>query len=279
MVTFTACLNRTKRNTQLTLALLTILIVSTVALGQVLYGSIVGTVTDPNGAAVSGAKVELTNVATGAVSSTTTEESGAYKLNDLQVGTYKVTISGASFKKTIKEDVRIDANKTYRYDAQLEVGGVAETVVVTAGQEATLQTDRGDVNITKTDREINNLPLFGSVGRNYQSLIALIPGTARGTGGFFIGNGAGEDNSAAGNPQRSQSYNINGVSRLQNNTKIDGASIIYPWLPTNTVYVPPAEAIQEVNIVTNAFAAEQGLADKGVLIVSGARPQGPRQVL
>ena len=268
MVTFTACLNRTKRNTQLTPALLSILIVSSVALGQVLYGSIVGTVTDPNGAAVSGAKVELTNVATGAVSSTTTEESGAYKINDLQVGTYKVTIFGASFKKTIKEDVRIDANKTYRYDAQLEVGGVAETVVVTAGQEATLQTDRGDVNITKTDREINNLPLFGSVGRNYQSLIALIPGTARGTGGFFIGNGAGEDNSAAGNPQRSQSYNINGVSRLQNNTKIDGASIIYPWLPTNTVYVPPAEAIQEVNIVTNAFDAEQGLAGGAAINVT-----------
>src|SRR5215470_11318099 len=260
MVTFTACLNRTKRNTQLTLALLSILFVSSVALGQVLYGSIVGTVTDPNSAAVSGARVELTNVATGAVSSTTTEESGAYKINDLQVGTYKVTISGASFKKTIKEDVRIDANKTYRYDANLEVGGVAETVVVTAGQEATLQTDRGDVNITKTDREINNLPLFGSVGRNYQTLLSLIPGTARATGGFFTGNGAGEDNSAAGNPQRSISYNVNGVSRLQNNTRIDGSSIIYPWLPANTVYVPPSEAIQEVNIVTNAFDAEQGLA-------------------
>jgi hypothetical protein len=56
------------------------------------------------------------------------------------------------------------------------------------------------------------------------------------------------------------SFNVNGVSRLQNNTKLDGSSIIYPWLPTNTVYVPPSEAIQEVNIVTNAFDAEQGIA-------------------
>ncbi len=71
---------------------------------------------------------------------------------------------------------------------------------------------------------------------------------------------SGEENSAAGNPQRSISYNVNGVSRLQNNTRIDGSSVIYPWLPTNTVYVPPAESIQEVNIVTNAFDAEQGLA-------------------
>src|SRR5512138_3845508 len=104
MVTFTACPNRTKRNAQLTLVLLSILIMASVALGQVLYGSIVGTVTDPNGAAVPGATVEMTNVATGAVSSTKTDDSGAYKINDLQVGTYKVTISGASFKKTIKED-------------------------------------------------------------------------------------------------------------------------------------------------------------------------------
>ncbi|HEV8368736.1 MAG TPA: TonB-dependent receptor [Pyrinomonadaceae bacterium] len=280
MFTFTACPNRTKRNTHLTertrkqeaspilrrsaqylaMSLLSVLFVSTAAWAQVLYGSIVGNVSDPNGAAVQGAKVDLTNLATGAVSTTTTDENGSYKINDLQIGTYKVSVSKASFKTTLKEDVRIEANKTLRSDAQLEVGGVAETVVVTAGQEATLQTDRGDVNITKTDREVNNLPLFGSIGRNYQSLIYLIPGTTRGTGGFFINGSGTEDNSAAGNPQRSMSFNVNGVSRLQNNQKIDGSSIIYPWLPANTLYVPPAEAIQEVNIVTNAFDAEQGLA-------------------
>jgi Carboxypeptidase regulatory-like domain/TonB dependent receptor len=235
---------------------------------QVLYGSLVGNVTDPNGAAVSGAKIEVTNLATGGVSSVTTDDRGGYSLNDLQVGVYKVTVSRSSFKTTIREDVRIEANKTYRFDAALEVGGVEETVVVTATQDATLQTDRGDVNVTQTARQINDLPLFGSIGRNYQSLMYLIPGTTRGTGGFFINGSGTEDNSAAGNPQRSMSFNVNGVSRLQNNTKIDGSSVIYPWLPGNTVYVPPAEAIQEVNIVTNAFDAEQGLAGGAAVNVS-----------
>ena len=253
MFTFTACPNRTKRTPNLTdrksekqspsarmtlswsvqclrLLVITVLLVPTAIRAQVLYGSLVGTVTDPNGAAVSGAKVELTNIATGAVSNTTTDDNGSYKINDLQVGTYKVTITGASFKTTINENVPIEANKTYRYDSKLEVGGVAETVVVTAGQEAALQTDRADVNVTQTARQVNNLPLFGSIGRNYQSLIYLIPGTTRGTGGFFINGSGTEDNSAAGNPQRSMSFNVNGVSRLQNNTKIDGSSIIYPWL-------------------------------------------------
>jgi len=137
---------------------------------------------------------------------------------------------------------------------------VQETVVIGGGAEIPLQTDRADVNATLNARQVNNLPLFGSVGRNYQSLIYLIPGATRGTGGFFINGSGTEDNSAAGNPQRSMSFNVNGVSRLQNNTRIDGSSIVYPWLPTNTVYVPPSEAIQEVNIVTNAFDAEQGLA-------------------
>src|ERR1041384_3489481 len=242
----------------LALLILLVILVPAAARAQVLYGSLVGNVTDPNGAAVTGAKVELTNVAAGDVSTVNTDDRGSYALNDLQVGVYKVTISRASFKTTLKEDVRIEANKTYRFDAQLEIGGVEETVLVAATQDATLQTDRGDVNVTQSAREINNLPLFGSVGRNYQSILMLIPGTSRSQG--FVGNGSGEENSAAGNPQRSISYNVNGVSRLQNNTRIDGASVIYPWLPTNTVYVPPAEAIQEVNVVTNAFDAEQGLA-------------------
>jgi hypothetical protein len=255
----------------LTRALILLLATFTLSVGarsQVLYGSMTGIVTDPKGAAVPGAKVEVTNIATSGTRSVTSDDRGGYTFNDLQAGTYRLTVSLASFKTLLKDDVRIETNKVHRFDAQLEVGEVRETVVVTAGQEAALQTDRGDVNVTKTDREINNLPLFGSAGRNYQSLIALIPGTARGTGGFFIGNGAGEDNSAAGNPQRSISYNVNGVSRLQNNTRIDGSSVIYPWLPANTVYVPPAEAIQEVNIVTNAFDAEQGLAGGAAINVT-----------
>lgn len=274
MFTFTAFPTRTKHNTHrpapyLLLLVLLVLLVPAVTWAQVLYGSLVGNVTDPNGAAVSGAKVEITNVATGDVSTVMTDDRGAYSLNDLQVGVYKVSISRSSFKTTVKEGIRIDANKTYRFDAPLEIGGLEETVLITAGLDTTLQTDRADVNVTQNARQINNLPLFGSVGRNYQSIIQLIPGTTRGTGSFFLNaNGNGEDNSAAGNPQRSISYNVNGVSRLQNNTKIDGASIIYPWLPTNTVYVPPAEAIQEVNIVTNAFDAEQGLAGGAAINVS-----------
>src|SRR5256886_4588530 len=212
----------------LTRALILLLATFTLSVGvrsQVLYGSMTGIVTDPKGAAVPGAKVEVTNMATSETRSVTSDERGGYTFNDLQAGTYRLTVSLASFKTLLRDDIRIETNKVYRFDPQLEVGEVKETVVVTAGQEATLQTDRGDVNVTQSARQINDLPLFGSVGRNYQRLIYLIPGTTRGTGGFFINGSGTEDNSAAGNPQRSMSFNVNGVSRLQNNTKIDGSSV------------------------------------------------------
>ena len=137
MLTFTTFPARTKCNAHLParrvlkrsacyLALLvfSVLLVPAAAWAQVLYGSLVGNVTDPNGAAVSGAKVEVTNLATGSVSSVMTDDRGGYALNDLQVGAYKVTISRSSFKTTIREDVRIEANNTYRFDAALEVVGV-----------------------------------------------------------------------------------------------------------------------------------------------------------
>ncbi|MBS1786230.1 MAG: TonB-dependent receptor [Acidobacteria bacterium] len=224
---------------------------------QVLYGSLTGNVTDPSGAIISGAKVEARNVSTGAAQIVITDERGAFSFSNLQAGIYKVTVIAQSFKTLVQDNLKVDANTSRRLDVQMQVGDVTASVQVSAESPA-LQTDRADVNITQSARQVNNLPLFGSVGRNYQTLMQLIPGTSR--SGGFVGNGSGEENSAAGNPQRSISYNVNGVSRLQNNTRIDGSSVIYPWLPTNTVYVPPAESIQEVNIVTNAFDAEQGLA-------------------
>jgi hypothetical protein len=228
---------------------------------QVLYGSLTGNVTDQSGAAVSGAKVEALNVGTNVSKTTTTDDKGFYQFSDLLPGVYKVTVDAASFKTLAQEDVRIDANTARRIDAQLQASGVSETVVVTAASAA-LQTDRADINITQPTRQVNDLPITGSVGRNYQSLMVTVPGAIM----------QGEQNSAAGSPQRSISFNVNGVSRLQNNTRIDGSGVIYPWLPTNTAYVPPAESIQTVNIVTNSFDAEQGLAGGAainVMIKSG----------
>jgi len=246
---------------QLASAVLLLVVLATTGHSQVLYGSLTGNVTDIQDAVLPGAEVVATNVATGVARTTITDASGIYLFNDLQAGRYRVTVSLSGFRRVSIENVQIDVNTARRADAKLELSNVSEEVTVTA-PITVLETERAALHVTQTAREVNDLPLTGSAGRNYQSLMQVVPGALM----------AGEQNSAAGSPQRSLSFNVNGVSRLQNNTRLDGASIVYPWLPTNTAYVPSAEAIQEVSIVTNAFNAEQGLAGGAainVIIKSG----------
>lgn len=222
---------------------------SSPAAAQILYGSITGNVSDQTGAALPGVSVEAANTGTGVVKTMTTDDRGAYSFVDLQPGVYTVTIKAAGFQTVAHKNAQVASNAVLRVDAQLELSGVSDVIEVSSTAPL-LQTDRSDIHITQTTRQVNELPLTGSSGRNYQSLMTLVPGAVM----------AGEQNSAAGSPQRAISFNVNGVSRLQNNTKLDGASVVYPWLPTNTAYVPSSEAINEVSIVTNSYNAEQGLA-------------------
>ena len=230
----------------LALALLTPLGVD----AQVLYSSLTGNVTDPTGAAVAGAKVEALNIGTGVSTSVVTDERGSYTFNNLQAGIYKVTITASTFKVLVQDNVRLDANSARRLDGQLELGEVSAVVQVTVTDEA-LQTDRADLNTQLQASQIANLPITSSAGRNFQALYRIVPGFSQVTEGFT---------SDGGNPQRSIGGNVNGTSRQNNLTRIDGASNSYIWLPENTAYVPPTESIQSVSIVTNSYDAEQGNA-------------------
>src|SRR5262245_56205559 len=222
---------------------------------QVLYGSLAGNVTDSTGAVVVGATVRALNVGTNVTKAATTDGRGAYLFSDLLPGEYEVTIESAGFSARTQKGIRIDSNTVRRADARLDVSSVSETIEITAAS-APLQTDRADVHVTQSERQVNDLPLSGSLGRNYQSLMQVVPGAVI----VRTENGQGEANSQAGSPQRSISFSANGVSGWQNQTRIDGSPVQYTWLPTNTSYVPSAEAIQEVSIVTNSYNAEQGMA-------------------
>lgn len=222
---------------------------------QVLYGSLVGSVTDSSGAAVPNAKIEVRNSATGLSRETNSDDRGNFQFNNLPGGTYVVNISAASFSKFEQTDLAINANTTVRIDARLNVAQVNETITVSGGA-VTLQTDRADVQAQLGRRIVSELPI--GAGRNYQQIYRTIPGFTP----------PAEMHSDAGNPQRALGTNVNGVSYSTNNTRLDGATISYPWLPHITAYVPPAEAIETVNIVTNAFDAEQGMAGGAAVNVS-----------
>ncbi len=232
-------------------------------LAQVLYGTMTGTVTDKTGAVVPGVTVTVTNQGTGAVRTTTTSAQGDYRLTNLPPGTYTMSLQETGFAGFTQKDIVIDANREARVDVPLQPAGVTQTVTVT-GAQPILQTETAEVNHQITDEQIAQLPITSSQGRNYQSLYTLIPGAAA----------VQEQNSTASNPSRAMSLNVNGVEDMSNTTRIDGAVNTYGWLPYLVAYVPPADSIRTVNIVTNSFNAEQGVAGGAsinVITKSGTR--------
>ncbi len=214
---------------------------------QVLYGTLLGRVEDPSGAVLVGTTIEVTNASTGIKRTGITDDTGSFAFRDLQPGSYELKVTQTGFKAYVKPGVMININSITREDVRMELGMASDTVTVTAGA-AMLQTDRAEVSAQLERAQITQLPVTS--GRNFQQLYKLIPGAAP----------PAEAHSDAGNPQRALTTYFNGVSHSNNNTRIDGATISYPWLPHIVAYVPPAEAVEMVNVVTNSFDAEQGLA-------------------
>lgn len=223
---------------------------------QVLYGSLTGTVSDPSGAAVSGARVEALDVGKGMTQETTTDVNGIYRFSALLPGIYKVTIAISGFEKQVTPGVRVEANEVARVDGRLKIAAATQDVTVTA-EAPLLQTDRSDVHTDLNAAEVQSLPAISSEGKSFQALYKIIPGASLPM----------ENNSAGGNPQRAMTSNVNGQSTQGNNTRIDGVQDAYPWLPANIAYVPPTDAIETVNVVTNSFDAEQGNAGGAVVNV------------
>lgn len=224
------------------------------AWSQVLYGSIVGNVRDATGAAVPGASITITSQGTNQVRTTTTNDEGGYNLPTVQSGTYEIKSTKDGFRAIVENNVNVTINTVARVDFTMQVGNVSESIEVSS-QSQTLQTDRSDVRAEITTKTLTDIPVPGQ--RNYQALFITIPGITP----------PSTPHSIPSNPSRSMSWNTNGVNRAANNTRIDGASATNVWLPHIASYVPALESIETVNIVTNSFDAEQGLAGGAAVTV------------
>ena len=148
----------------------------------------------------------------------------------------------------------LTAGNILRVNATLEIGALTESITVTT-EAALLKTDKADVSVELQPKEITDLPL--NQFRNYQALMNLVPGA---TPGAF-------QNSQGSTPQRSLSVNVNGTNRNNNSTRIDGAASINIWLPHHAGMVASAETIDNVNIVTNNFDADTGMAGGAAIAV------------
>jgi len=155
------------------LAMVGLIIFPITAVAQITTATIIGTITDPNGAPVPSASVTARNVDTSVTRTVSSGEDGGYRLEFLPVGNYVVEITASSgFKKAYRDSIVLRVNDTTRIDIVLEVGSVDEQVTVTSAPPD-INTSSAELGRTVQSREIENLPL---VERNVYSLLDLTPG-------------------------------------------------------------------------------------------------------
>ena len=227
------------------------------AIAQTTNATIVGDVTDPQGAALVGATITVKNTATGVTRTVPTSEFGAYRVFPLNPGTYEVSVAAPGFKTKVQSNVVLDAAANVKVDFQLEVGAITETVEV-AATASVLQTQEASVGGTVTGNEVARLPVNG---RNYTRLIMMMPGTSdigqSQTRGTFSGTIL---------------VSVNGQRRQDNNFTVDGVDNNFMMM-NSPGGSPPMDSIQEFRVLENTSAefGRSAGANVNVVIKSGTR--------
>ncbi|MGC2658199.1 MAG: TonB-dependent receptor [Bryobacteraceae bacterium] len=226
--------------------------------GQAVSATLVGTVTDASGGVVADAKVTLVETNTDVEQTRNTNTSGNYTFPFVPPGHYTVTAESSGFRRETRSGIDLTVDTETRVDLQLQPGNVSETVAVSATTPL-LQADRADISSSIAAVQVQDLPL--GVNRNYQSLLDLVPGTTPAT----------FDHSQFYNAASSLQTESNGQMRQANNYQIEGVDN-NERARNLQVLVPPAEAIQVVDISTSNHDSELGFgggAVTNVILKSG----------
>ena len=227
--------------------LLTTFLAAPCSQAQVNTGAISGTVVDKTAAALSGAKVVVTQEATGESKSILTSGEGLYLVNFLAPGTYKVTVQAAGFEEAVRDNVVVEVNQTVRLDFSLVVGSSTQIMEVTAAPPL-LDTEKSSLGTVEEAERIVELPLNG---RNFVLLAGLGPGVNAGVAGA-AGSGQTFETGRA-----NLAFSVNGMGVLNNNFLLDGLDN-NEFGNSVAIAVPPPDAIQEFRIESNAMSAEFG---------------------
>jgi len=214
-----------------------------VAWAQTTRGAIVGTIHDQQGGAIPGARVTVTNPATGLTRTAATADNGSFRVPELPNGEYRLEAEAKSFGKGVVEKIEVAVDQTRNVDLVLKVATRAESVTV----DATIglaNTESSQLGAVVDHTQVTELPLNG---RNFAQLAVLNPGVASFGGGGGQQGGEGGVSGFASNGPRSSSNSFM-VDGIDNNDYIGGA----------VAQLPPIDSVQEFEVQTNTFAAEFG---------------------
>src|SRR6266478_4587514 len=218
--------------------------------GQAVYGSIIGTITDPQGAAVANAKVTVLDQRKGTSDTTTTNDSGNYSVTHLIPDVYTVRVESPGFKASEQKDVIVSADAAANVPLQFQVGGTSETVEVTA-EAPQLKTDRADIATEFNAKQVQDIP---NLNRNFTSLQLMAPGSQ------LMGWG----HAATENPQQSQQIVTQGQHFSGTAFELDGTDNQDPILGIIVVN-PNLDAVTEAKVALQNYDAEFGKAVSSVV--------------
>ncbi|HEU4835492.1 MAG TPA: carboxypeptidase regulatory-like domain-containing protein, partial [Pyrinomonadaceae bacterium] len=220
---------------------------SAVALAQsTTTGSIGGVVTNPNKEVVSGATVTVKNIGTNREDTATTDDTGRFKVANLQPGNYAVTINSTGFSPSTSENVVVEVGRETSLEVSLSVGPVTGTVDVSA-EAPVINTTQQDFSTNINQTSINELPVNG---RRWSNFAILTPGAVP-DGNFGL-------------------ISFRGISGLLNNSTVDGGDNNQAFFSeergrTRASYSISQAAIREFQVNTSNFAAEYGRSAGGVI--------------
>jgi hypothetical protein len=226
--------------------------------GQTGNGTITGVVTDPTGAVVSNAPIEVKNVETGVVFRALTTDTGNYTVPQLPIGSYELTATVQGFKKYTRQNITLAAAQVMRLDIPLEIGASTEAVTVSA-ESTLLKTENSELSHNVTIKQLDNLPILGVNGgglnssssgfRDPYSLTQLIPGTQYTASNTLVVNGA-PNNTEQIRVEGQTAGNLGGLVGFTHQTQ------------------PSVDAVQEVAVQTSNYAAEFGTVGGGIFNIT-----------
>ena len=237
------------------LTLLTLWLACASAFAQTDRGNITGTVTDPSGAVVSGAKVTATNLETNEVRETTTADEGNFTLTELKAGPWKINVEAQGFKTTAIEKVQVAVQVTRTVDIKLEAGTIGETVNITS-EPPVIQADTVVRQSNVTERQVKELPLAVSAESGGRTPLAFI----------FLDSNVTAASGTTGRGTDASNFRVSGGQGLGTEILIDGASTRRAQNGTFFSEVAPGpNAFQEFTVSTSSYSAEFGSSSGGIV--------------
>ena len=230
-----------------------VLVLASLAGAQSSTGRIVGSVTDPQNAALSNATVTATNVGTNVSWNTKTNDAGSYQILDLPIGQYFLTVEVQGFNKVETHPQELSINQSLRLDLQLKVGTISEKVEVSS-QVSQVETLNPTVGGTVTGKPIQMLPLNG---RDTLDLALTQPGVAPAPSTGYGSEKGGEFD---------QGFTIAG-SRPDSVTYLLDGGLNNSVTSSNVIFDPNPDAVAEFRILTNNYTAEYGRSGGGTISV------------